>query len=543
MILCEFVTKVTAIIPKGMIYPMNKPDSYKITILDNKNEAQHISCLKGTDLLEAMRQHKLCFSSDCGGNGYCGKCRIRLLDGELTISAEDRRFFSEEELKQGWRLACKAYPTDNCVIQILNKETDFDIVTEHTNADDIEDKLQADKGYAIAVDIGTTTVVMTLISMTNGKSLGTYSVLNPQRAYGADVIARIQLANDGKLKLLQELIRAELLTAIMDTIEKAGVDKADICKIAIACNTTMSHLLLGYSCEGLGRYPYSPVNIATVNTSFSKLFTSDYLNIPVVVMPAISTFVGGDIVAGLFACDFDKSDEINLFIDLGTNGELAVGNRERILVSSAAAGPAFEGANISCGLGSVAGAISNVDIIDGKLSYSTIGAKKAVGLCGTGIIELARELLAAGIIDDTGLLIDEYFDEGFPIQGEDNTVFTFSQRDIRQLQMAKAAIRAGTDILIREYGCNYNSINKLYLAGGFGFKLNPEKVADIGLLPRELSGRIIPVGNSALNGAIKYLLSKDAPLRLEAIVKAAKELQLSEHKEFNSLYPEYMYFR
>lgn len=526
---------------------MKKPDSYNIIFFDNENEARHISCPKSTNLLEAMREHKICLSFTCGGNGYCGKCRIRLVEGELAITSEDRSIFSNEELKQGWRLACKAYPKDNCVIQILSKEAEFEIITEHAKEVGLKNKPQAEgqkpSGYAIAVDIGTTTVVITLISMTDGKILGTYSGLNPQRAYGADVIARIQAANNGKLKLLQDLIRGELLTGIRDTIEKSGVNKADICKIAIACNTTMSHLLLGYSCEGLGRYPYIPVNLSTVKMPFSQLFTSDYLNVPVVVMPAISTFVGGDIVAGLLACNFDKSEAVNLFIDLGTNGELAVGNRERILVSSTAAGPAFEGADISCGVGSVAGAISNVDIIDGKVSYRTIGSAKAVGLCGTGIIELARELLAAGIIDDTGLLREEYFNEGFPIQGEDGRVFYFTQRDIRQLQMAKAAIRAGTDILIKEYGCNYDSVNKLYLAGGFGFKLNLEKAAGIGLLPKELLDRIIPVGNSAISGAVNYLLSKDADLRLELIIKEAKELQLSEHEEFNSLYPEYMYFR
>jgi uncharacterized 2Fe-2S/4Fe-4S cluster protein (DUF4445 family) len=306
----------------------------------------------------------------------------------------------------------------------------------------------------------------------------------------------------------------------------------------------MGHLLLGYSCEGLGRYPYTPVNISTIELPFSKVFNSDYLEVPVVVMPGISTFVGGDIVAGLLSCDFDKATKPCLLLDLGTNGEMALGNKEKLLVTSSAAGPAFEGGNISCGVGSIAGAICNMDIVDGNTSYQTIGSRPPVGICGTGIIELASELLKTGIIDDTGLLNGQYFDDGFPITGyKQNTEFYFTQRDIRELQMAKAAVRAGTDILIREYGITYDDIDKVYLAGGFGFKLNLLKAVNIGLLPYELYDKIIPVGNSSLGGAICYLKEKDAPLRVASIIKAACELQLSESIEFNRLYPEFMYFR
>jgi len=305
----------------------------------------------------------------------------------------------------------------------------------------------------------------------------------------------------------------------------------------------MGHLLLGYSCEGLGRYPYTPVNISAVELPFSQLFNSAFLHAPVTILPGISAFVGGDIVAGLLACDFDKAVRPCLFIDLGTNGELALGNKERILLSSSAAGPAFEGGNISCGCGSVAGAICSVEIDRSKTSFQTIGDKRAVGLCGTGIIELVSELLDEGIIDETGLLEDKYFKEGFPIiEEKDGRGLYFTQRDIRQLQMAKAAIRAGIDILLKEYGISYDEIDKLYLAGGFGFKLNLQKAVNIGLLPKELYGRICPVGNSALSGAVLYLTQKDASARMSAIIKAASELALAEHEDFNSLYPEYMYF-
>lgn len=533
-----------------------KTDVYDITVLQKNKEVRHISCPADLNLLDAMRKHGIRLISACGGNGFCGKCRIRLLSGELKPGPQEAMAFTQEELALGWHLACMVYPAGNCVIEITDMEEDFAVITEHrdtelkNNYGQSQETRQAGNEikdhnlYAIAVDIGTSTVVLSLVNIKDGKTLMTYSAINPQRAYGADVIARIQAASSGNQKILQELIRAELLRGICYTVEKAGIDKSNICKLVIACNTVMGHLLLGYSCEGLGRYPYTPVNISGVELTFSQAFNSDYLDAPVAVMPGISTFVGGDILAGLLSCDIDKSDKICLLIDLGTNGEMALGNKDRLLVTSTAAGPAFEGGNISCGTGSIAGAVCSLDIIDGKTSYRTIQDKEAVGLCGTGIIELTSELLRTGLIDETGLLAKQYFKEGFPIKDSmGQTIFRFTQKDIRQLQMAKAAIRAGIDILIKEYGISYDDIDKVFLAGGFGFRLNLQKAVNIGLLPKELYARIIPAGNSALGGAITYLLDCDAPLRAAAIINAAKELQLSEYAEFNSLYPEYMYFK
>lgn len=565
---------------------MNKegPEGFYIIVMKNGKEAWRISCPADLNLLEALREHGIRLASTCGGRGYCGKCRIRLLKGSVKsglhkepskANSQEGNIFTEDDIRQGWLLACMTYPSDNCVIELATDEEDFEVIADYRAVDLPKQSRQpymnrqsenepaalkpagspqntdsyavkrpdGENIYAIAVDIGTSTVVQSLIRIEDGMTLATYTAVNPQRAYGADVIARIQAAGSGRMELLQKLIKAELMRGIRDMAERTGVDMRIISRMAIACNTTMGHILLGYSCEGLGKFPYTPVNISAVELPFMQLFNSDYLDASVTVLPGISTFVGGDIVAGLLACNFDRADKPCLFIDLGTNGELALGNKERLLVSSAAAGPAFEGGNISCGLPSVAGAICNIEIADGKTLYRTIGDKEAVGLCGTGIVELVSELLDAGIIDETGLLDENYFLEGFPIKGQAGNVFYFTQRDIRQLQMAKAAIRAGIDILLREYGIEYADIDKVYLAGGFGFMLNLQKAVNIGLLPKELSGRIYPVGNSALSGAISYLRDKDAPLRMEKILKSAVELALAEQEDFNSLYPEYMYFR
>lgn len=567
---------------------MNKegPEGFYIIVMKNGKEAWRISCPADLNLLEALREHGIRLASTCGGRGYCGKCRIRLLKGSVKsglhkepskANSQEGNIFTEDDIRQGWLLACMTYPSDNCVIELATDEEDFEVIADYRAVDmsklsdgqqvlgdlpsekvpaaqkpvgralktdtDAVKKTDGENSYAIAVDIGTSTVVQSLIRIEDGMTLATYSAVNPQRAYGADVIARLQMAGSGRMELLQKLIKGELLRGIRDMAERAGVDTGIISRMAIACNTTMGHILLGYSCEGLGKYPYTPVNISKVELPFMQLFDSDYLDASVTVLPGISTFVGGDIVAGLLACNFDKADKPCLFIDLGTNGELALGNKERLLVSSAAAGPAFEGGNISCGMPSVAGAICNIEIADGKTLYRTIGDKEAAGLCGTGIVELVSELLDAGIIDETGLLTENYFLEGFPIKGQAGSVLYFTQRDIRHLQMAKAAIRAGIDILLKEYGIGYDDIDKVYLAGGFGYMLNLKKAVNIGLLPKEVLGRIYPVGNSALGGAISYLRDKDAPVRIEKILKSAAELALAQQEDFNSLYPEYMYFR
>jgi uncharacterized 2Fe-2S/4Fe-4S cluster protein (DUF4445 family) len=313
--------------------------------------------------------------------------------------------------------------------------------------------------------------------------------------------------------------------------------------LAIAGNTTMRYLLLGSPCEVLGRYPYTPVETGTLKLPLYEATGSSSLDAPVIILPGISAFVGGDIVAGLFFCGFDQSDKPSLFLDLGTNGEIAVGNKDRLLVSSTAAGPAFEGGNISCGIPSIEGAICSIKIEEEKIEYQTIGNKEPAGICGTGMIELVSELLRHGLIDETGLLCEKYFVKGFEVaKACDGNPIVFTQKDIRKIQMAKAAVRAGLETIIREYGITYGEIDKVYLAGGFGYKINIEKAVHIGLIPKELSDKILTVGNSALGGAIRYLLEERSFDRTEHIVKTAGELYLSNHKDFDRIYIGHMNF-
>ena len=264
---------------------------------------------------------------------------------------------------------------------------------------------------------------------------------------------------------------------------------------------------------------------------------------PVILLPGISTYVGGDILSGLLSCGFDEKEPTALLVDLGTNGEMAVGNQNRILVTSTAAGPAFEGGNISCGMGSVAGAICNVDLTDGTTKVQTIGNKPPEGLCGTGVIETVSELVKEGYVDETGHLEEPYFKSGFPLgtnsRGE---TITFTQKDVREIQLAKSAVRAGIETLLKRFGAGYEDVDAVYLAGGFGFHMSQKKAVSIGLLPKELEKKLVTVGNSSLAGAVRYLTDETAPERCAKILDRASEVELSTDSAFNEFYMDYMYF-
>lgn len=523
---------------------MQQGENEKVTVvLINGDENIEFEYKSDISLLEAIGKQGVYLAATCGQRGTCGKCKVQLVAGELSISGADQKKFTELELNQGYRLACKAYPKENCVIRSIGEtDADFKVITDNT-VYHTGQSIDKEDGFAVAIDIGTTTIVMSLIGLSSKKVQNTFSSINKQRAYGADVVSRIKASNEGKEKELKESIQKDLQAGIQALLEQAGIEKSELKRIVIAANTTMVHLLLGYSCETLGTFPFTPVQIATHHRTFQEVFDTKNYQAEVTILPGISAFVGSDITAGLYACDFDQKQKINLFIDLGTNGEMAIGNKDRILVSSTAAGPAFEGGNILCGVGSVAGAICKVDLRGDLPELETIGRKPPVGICGTGVVEITAELLRTGLVDKTGLLVNAYFEEGYELSRDlQRKPIVFTQKDIREIQLAKAAIRAGIEILMNRYGCSYEDIEGLYLAGGFGYQLNLEKAIRIGLLPEELRGRMKAIGNSALAGAIKYLLEEAGNRRLAFIKQIAEEIHLSNDEEFNELYLKEMYF-
>ncbi len=378
----------------------------------------------------------------------------------------------------------------------------------------------------VCIDIGTTTLAFQLVS--GGVITASHTELNAQRRFGLDVLSRIDAANRGRGREMAQIIRYQLISGVKKI---AGGRKID--RIIIAANTTMVYLLMGYDCRELGAFPFKAEHTETIKIDFGELTGSD-IAAETTIIGGISAFVGGDITSGIYMCDMDKSEGISLFIDLGTNGETAIGNREKITATSAAAGPAFEGGKISCGVGSVDGAVCGVDLKSGEIR--TINSKPPVGICGTGMIELLSELKDAKIMDETGLLTGEYFKNGYKLAK--NVIFT--QSDIRELQTAKSAIRAGIGILAAERG-GMDKIKTVYLAGGFGYNIDVKKACNIGLLPPELENKVKAAGNSALGGAVKYAL-EGGNERIEHIRGISGEITLGKDERFNELYLKYMGF-
>lgn len=527
-----------------------------------------------TNLMELLQEDGIFLPADCGGRGVCGKCRVQFLSKAPVPSESDRKLLKKEELEEGWRLACTAAVSGVFSVQFEESEEEMDVAVSFQGGDPAEQaervhtgetnpgqeglkaaqgadsgnrkemekpetsggssagqkecavisrkSADAAVGHVAAVDIGTTTIALAVLDSSNGNIIGTKTSVNHQRSYGADVISRIKASNEGKGKLLTKSIREDLsrlAAALQEDPEKINY--------VISGNTTMQHLLLGYSCKSLGEAPYTPVDIS--------LHTQDNY----IMLPGISTYVGADIVSGIVACGMDESEEISVLIDLGTNGEMVIGNREKRMSASTAAGPAFEGGNISCGAAGVPGAIDTVSIQDPEHPhFTTIGGKEAVGICGTGVLETAYELLRSEVMDETGLLDDEYFDDGYPLT--DNIRFT--GKDIREVQLAKSAIRAGLETLIQAYGTDYEHIARLYLAGGFGQKINLQKAAGIGLLPEELLDRSVAVGNSSLAGAVLYAKNPGLKDRFVRAAEETEEVSLSSNPVFTNYYMEYMFF-
>ena len=521
-----------------------------------------IVCRAQESILAAYQRQIGGASAVCGGRGTCGKCKIRVLEGELPVTDSDKNCFRERELEEGYRLSCRAFPKTDCMIEVcFADETEFEALNTFAEMTGSETAVIASGGSAaaeaaqnirragIAIDIGTTTLAAQMIDLSDGSTLASASCMNHQRAFGADVISRIEASAAGKGQKLQKLIRKDLQKLILLLLKQARFPAAQVEKIIISGNTTMGHLLMGYSCETLGVYPFTPVNIGTIQGSFAELIGKEHMGMEapdcmVWLLPGISAYVGGDIVSGLYAQRFEQQEKICLLVDLGTNGEMAIGNKDRIMVTSAAAGPAFEGGSISCGTGSIPGAITHVKIGEDKRAHvETIQGKMPVGICGTGVIEIAAELLKAGLMEASGLLHEDYFEEGYPVvitpEGEE---IWFTQKDVREVQLAKSAVRAGVETLIRRYGVSCDEINYVYLAGGMGFSLDREAAVTIGLLPESLKEKIAAAGNSSLAGAVRALRDPFWMRTLEKLTTVSKETHLANDPDFHEFYLTHMMF-
>lgn len=481
---------------------------------------------------------------------------VQFLKGAPLPTGLERSRLEPEELRQGFRLACVTRPKADCVVKIVGaEEAEIPIVTEMNLPSENIDLIGQENNlsenhkafamksdgscYIIAVDLGTTTIAMQLRDAVTGAVADTYCERNPQRKYGTDVLARIQASVEGH----GEELRGLVCEAILRGLSRFAENSQNLLCMCIAGNTAMEHLLLGMDVSSLGKAPFVPVEKGLQKVTLARFFegldnlpenlriTDEgiSLDFPIYIAPCISAFVGGDIVAGLYALGLLAAGALGdreragkrravLMIDLGTNGEMAITDGRRMLVTATAAGPAFEG--------------------DGTM-------------VGTDRIALTAQLLKRGILDESGLLAEPYFTEGVKIESAKGTAAAgryeengcyFIQQDIRALQMAKAAVRAGVEILWEEMGCP--EIDKVFLAGGFGYYLDVEAAVAIGLLPAGMRGRVRAVGNTALAGA--YELGRDlCGNRLDAALLEkwsgqAESINLAKTERFEELYLKYM---
>ncbi len=502
---------------------------------------------KEHSLLELLRMNQIMAKADCGGKGRCGKCTVTFEKGVTPPTEADYKRFGEQQVAAGVRLSCLSYLTEDASIILADtKEEEMKVQSTFvTNQQSIqrEDADDTDDVFGIAIDIGTTTIAISLVNLDKANVVDTHTTMNHQRQWGTDVISRIQADSEGQGEALCASIRKDLAEGIEALLKKCGVLPERIEKIIIAGNTTMGHLVMGYSCKTLGYAPFTPVDISVITASVEELFGLKGYHAPIILLPGISTFVGADIVAGMYATGMHQDEKVSLLLDLGTNGEMAIGNKDRFLVTSTAAGPAFEGGNISCGVASVPGAICHVAIEGETIEIKTIDDKPPVGLCGTGVLETVYELKEAEWIDESGVLEDDYFEDGVRLGNtEDGKEICFIQKDIREIQLAKSAVRAGLECLIHEFGVTYEDISNVYIAGGFGYKMDYEKAVGIGMLSEELLPKMKAVGNTSLGGAIGALLEDSAIEQMKEIVNQSKEVELASSKEFSQYYMDYMFF-
>ncbi len=491
----------------------------------------------GQTLLDVLRQGGLPVHAPCGGRGTCGKCTVHLSapDGERTV------------------LACRTAAEDGMVLR-LDEEGPLSV--ELAGADWSlpcpPDGGQA--GWGIACDIGTTTVVCHLVELSTGRTTATLGEGNAQRPYGGDVIARIKASMEGQRPALTTAIRSQLARMVETLCQNAGVPLAEVHTMAVAANTTMCHLLAGLAPDSLGAAPFTPLS------RFGENYDARALELPfdgtVYIAPAVSGYVGGDITADLLWAQMDRAERPTLLIDVGTNGEMALGNADRLLCCSTAAGPAFEGAQISCGMTAAPGAISSVEWRSGGLACSVVGGGPAKGICGSGLIDAVAVMLELGAVDETGRMLDVDEDQGeipeealpYLFSKDDEPAFRLTeevyvtQADVRKLQLGKGAIAAGVQVLLDTYGIPCEQVGGLLLAGGFGSYIRPESAARIGLIPRALLPVTQAIGNAAAEGARAALVSHEARERLAWLQDHMEYLELSGLADFNAAYMDAMLF-
>jgi uncharacterized 2Fe-2S/4Fe-4S cluster protein (DUF4445 family) len=589
----------------------------------------------GVNLFDAASWNGVAIDSTCGGHGTCKKCRVRIVDGDTPISSLDVRAFTTDELRDGWRLACRAVATTSLEVEVpplvtrpkaatvgvgrqvilrpslqkryleleeptledqasdlervLREIDDLELtasldvlrklgptlrasnfqVTAVISDDELIDVEPGDttaSRHGMAFDLGTTTVVATLLDLGTGTPVAVASMLNKQQPFGADVITRISatMLDPEALGRLRDRAQETLAELAAEVCEKGGIDPGAVYEVALAGNATMTQLVLGMDPEPLGVAPFIMATRTFETLRASDLGLALHPRATAYLFPALGAYVGGDIVAGVLATGMTRDRRLRLFIDVGTNCEIVLGSAERVVTTAAPAGPAFEAAQIKCGMRAAEGAIETVKIDAGELKLGVIGEVQAQGLCGSGLVDAVAELVREGLLDASGrFLSDEAARELSPaladrlvMRGEervfvlawqdepgdvDRSVF-LSQRDVRELQFAKAAIATGWNLLVDELGVEVADITQVLLAGSFGSYLSPASAVRIGLVPKLPVARIIAAGNVAGEGAKMVLLSAQERAQALAVLEEVEYVELSGREDFQDIFVDLLGF-
>jgi uncharacterized 2Fe-2S/4Fe-4S cluster protein (DUF4445 family) len=514
-----------------------------------ENEQKRITVAENATILEAARTLGITIETPCNGLGTCRKCRVKI--GSEDVLA------CRTKITKNVKIVTENKEDENKTLKILSSGQSFSYPLktfiskrydgEKTIVYGGNTVLGTENGdtskllYGITIDIGTTTLVMTMTDLITGNEIGYESRLNPQSAYAQDVLSRIHFASNGEgLKTLQKIlidVFNEMITSIAD---KTEINTKNIYETVYSGNTAMLHLACGIDPKPLGHYPYlshirGGEHIPATEIDISPLGK-------IYLPPVISAFVGPDITSGILASQLYKQKETVLFIDIGTNGEIVLAKDGVLAATSTAAGPAFEGMNITCGMRAGNGAIERFHIDDdGKIDYQVIGGIRATGICGSGLLDMIGELVRNAWIGKNGRFSLHKNIDGLREKDGKKVFFItddvyVTQNDVRQIQLAKGAIRSGVEALLMKMKLTKEEINRVEIAGSFGYHLNEKSLLNIGLLPLEFEGKVTFVGNTAQSGGTAFLLNTDFRTKMKQIVTEIQKIELADSENFEKIF-------
>jgi uncharacterized 2Fe-2S/4Fe-4S cluster protein (DUF4445 family) len=449
---------------------------------------------RGAPLRDVLFEYGVEFP--CGGRGRCKRCSVQVIEGELSITPDQEAILPAHELATGWRLGCRSQAESDLVLQVV--EWAAPVLVDHSVF-----AFRPRPGLGVAVDLGTTTLVAQLLDLQTGEVMAVQTALNPQAAYGSDVMSRIQFAlEEGGRGKLSDLIRRSIGELIARLTASAKLDRVELVSVVIVGNTTMHHLFCGIDPEPLSHFPFESRQDGLQELEAAELGWELRGKPRVCFLPCLGGFVGSDVLAGVLATKMHESDALVALIDLGTNGEIVLGNRQRMLCASTAAGPAFEAGGIRMGMQATTGAISEVSIDGAGLCCRVLGEGPARGICGSGLVDAVAVGLDLGRIEPSGRLTNG---------GRELELMppvSLMQLDIRQLQLAKGAIAAGVQILLERFGARSSDVDRVYLAGAFGNYVSRASARRIGML--DFADDVVePAGNTALLGAKLALFGQE----------------------------------